>query len=128
MHGMGYETFRELSVWQEAKGLAVSVYQLTDGERLSRDFGLRDQMRRASVSVASNISEGYERSGDDDFARVMRSAQGSLSELRTQLDIAFDVGYLDSESYRATEDQCAKVGAMLTRLVNSRRRTENPSN
>ena len=57
--GMGYETFRELRVWQEAKGLAVSVYQLADGDKLSRDFGLRDQMRRASVSVASNIAEGY---------------------------------------------------------------------
>ncbi len=56
---MGYETFRELRVWQEAKGLAVSVYQLADGDKLSRDFGLRDQMRRASVSVASNIAEGY---------------------------------------------------------------------
>ncbi len=120
---MGYETFRELRVWQEAKGLAVRVYQLTDGKELSRDFGLRDQMRRASVSVASNIAEGYERTGNNDFVRFMRIAQGSLSELRTQLDIACDVGYLDRESHRATEDHCAKVGAMLTRLINSRRRT-----
>ncbi len=71
---MGYETFRELRVWQEAKGLAVQVYQLTNGEALFRDFGLRDQMRRASVSVASNIAEGYERSGNHDFARFMRIA------------------------------------------------------
>lgn len=84
-------------------------------------------MRRASVSVASNIAEGYERSGNNDFARFMRIAQGSLSELRTQLDIACDGGYVDRESYRATEDQCAKVGAMLTRLINSRRRAAGSS-
>ena len=124
---MGYETFRELRVWQEAKGLAVRVHQLTSSEKLSRDFGLRDQMRRASVSVASNIAEGYERSGSNDFTRFMRIAQGSLSELRTQLDIAREVGYGDSESWRTAEDHCAKVGAMLTRLINARRRNSDYS-
>ncbi len=123
---MGYETFRELKVWQEAKGLAVRVYQLTAGEALSRDFGLRDQMRRASVSVASNIAEGYERSGDNDFVRFMRIAQGSLSELRTQLEIASEVGYVDRERWRTGEDHCAKVGAMLTRLISARRNATHP--
>lgn len=118
---MGYQSFRELRVWQEAKKLAVEVYRLTESSCLARDFGLKGQMQRAAVSIASNISEGYERRSDADFLRFLHMAKGSLSELITQLEISKEVGLIAVEFFQPLEEQCAKVGAMLTKLIQSRR-------
>lgn len=89
--GTGY---RNLMVWQKAKALAVRFYLVSDIGPLSRDFGLRDQMRRAAVSVPSNIAEGDERDSDKDAVRFLFIAKGSLAELRTQLEIAVETGRL----------------------------------
>ena len=89
---MGYQSFKDLRVWQEAKALAVAVYRMTSSPGISQDFGLKNQMRRAAVSIASNISEGYERFSDAEFVRFLYIAKGSLSEFVTQLDIAREVG------------------------------------
>ena len=118
---MGYQSFRELRVWQEAKKLAVEIYKLTSSGKLSRDFGLKDQMQRAAVSIASNISEGYERKSDIEFIRFLYIAKGSLSELITQLEIAKEVGFVPEEPFLSVEDLCNKVGAMLTKLIQSRK-------
>jgi four helix bundle protein len=118
---MGYQSFRELRVWQEAKRLAVEIYRLTASGKLSRDFGLRDQMQRAAVSVASNISEGYERKSDAEFIRFLYISKGSLSELITQLEIAREVGLIPEQQFLLLDDQCSKVGAMLTKLIQSRK-------
>jgi four helix bundle protein len=83
--------FHDLRVWQEAKALAVGVYKATE---TLRDFGLRDPIRRAAVSVPSNIAEGDERDTDKDGVRCFFIAKGSLAELRTQLEIASEVGAL----------------------------------
>jgi len=92
---MGYQSFKELRVWQEAKDLAVDIYDLTKTGLLSKDYGLRDQMQRSAVSVACNIAEGYERNSHKDFIRFLMISKGSLSELRTQLEIAHSIGYLN---------------------------------
>ena len=92
---MGEEGYRGLRVWQRAKELAVIIYKLTSTGPLSRDFGLRDQMRRAAVSIASNIAEGDERDTNKDSVRFLYMAKGSLAELRTQLEIARDIGALE---------------------------------
>lgn len=118
---MGYQSFRELRVWQEAKKLAVEIYRLTSSGRLAKDFGLRDQMRRAAVSIASNIGEGYERKSDVEFIRFLYISKGSLSELITQLEIAMEVGLIPEELHAPVVDQCNKVGAMLTKLMQSRK-------
>jgi four helix bundle protein len=118
---MGYQSFRELRVWQEAKKLAVEIYRLTASGSLSRDFGLRNQMQRAAVSIASNISEGYERKSDAEFMRFLYISKGSLSELITQLEIAKEVGLIPEEQFLLLDDQCSKVGAMLTKLIQSRK-------
>jgi four helix bundle protein len=99
-------------------------YQSTGSGGLAKDFGLRDQMRRAEVSIASNISEGYERNSDADFIRFLYISKGSLSELVTQLEISKDVGLITEELFQTLEDQCCKVGAMLTKLIQSRRRPQ----
>jgi four helix bundle protein len=72
---MAYQSFRELRVWQEAKMLAVEIYKLTASGNLSKDFGLKDQMQRAAVSIASNISEGYERKSDAEFIKFLVTSQ-----------------------------------------------------
>jgi four helix bundle protein len=118
---VGYQSFRELRVWQEAKKLAVEIYKLTASGSLSKDFGLKDQMQRAAVSIASNISEGYERKSDVEFIRFLYISKGSLSELITQLEIANEVGLIPEELFLAVDDQCNKVGAMLTKLIQSRK-------
>jgi len=118
---MPYQSFKELTVWKEARDLAVSIYKLTHSGPLSRDFGLKDQMQRSSVSVPSNIAEGYERSTDKEFLHFLDIASGSLSELRTQLDISMSINYSDKQTFDVFEDQCCKIGAMLTNLKRSRR-------
>ncbi len=118
---MGYQSFKELRVWQEAKTLAVGVYRMTSSGNISRDFGLKDQMQRAAVSIASNICEGYERHSDAEFIRFLHIAKGSLSELVTQLEIATEVGLVTGELVPQLQDQCTKVGSMLTKLIQARK-------
>jgi four helix bundle protein len=117
---MAYQSFKELRVWREARDLAVKLYKETADGGFSKDFGLRDQVRRSAVSVASNIAEGYERSTTKDVVRFLFISKGSLSELRTQLEIAHEVGYMDEKLFRALDDKCTKIGAMLTRLIKAR--------
>jgi len=118
---LGYQSFRELNVWKEAKSLAVAIYKLSGGTPLARDFGLKDQMQRSAVSIPSNIAEGYERKSNPEFIRYLLIAKGSLSELITQLEIAREVGLIEAASFLPVEDQCRKVSAMLTKLIQSRR-------
>ena len=117
---MGTEGFRELRVWQAAKALAVDVYQLSATGPLSKDFGLRDQMRRAAVSIPTNIAEGDERDTNRDSVRFLYIAKGSLAELRTQLEIAREVGLLTPEIHQPLERRCAELGHMLGALIKAR--------
>jgi four helix bundle protein len=118
---VGYQSFKELRVWQEAKALAVEIYRVASSGGISRDFGLKDQMQRAAVSIASNICEGYERRSDAEFLRFLHIAKGSLSELVTQLEIAREVGLISEELVPPLEQQCKKVGSMLTKLMQARK-------
>ena len=118
---MAYKSFKELRVWQEAKALAIEVYKITAQGNITKDYGLKEQLQRAAVSVASNIAEGYERNSDKDFIGFLYMAKGSLSELSTQLEIASAIGYLNNDSSEIMNEQCDKVGAMLTKLIKSRR-------
>jgi len=117
---MGAEGFRELRVWQGAKALAITIDRLTANGPLSRDFGLRDQIRRAAVSVPSNIAEGDERETNKDSVRFLYIAKGSLAELRTQLEIARDIGALDPTIFSQLEVTCAEIGRMLGSLIKAR--------
>ncbi len=117
---MGAEGYRELRVWQRAKELAVTIYKLSSTGPLSRDFGLRDQIRRAAVSIPSNIAEGDERDTNKDSVRFLYIAKGSLAELRTQLEIARDIGALDAVSFGQLEATCAEIGRMLGSLIKAR--------
>ena len=120
---MGKKGFRNLLVWQRAKDLAVIVYPMTNTGLFSKDYSLRDQIRRAAVSIASNIAEGDERDTDKDSVRFFYIAKGSLAELRTQIEIAFNIGYLAEDDYNKIELNCADLAKMLGQLIKARQKT-----
>lgn len=120
---MGKGGFKELHVWQRSKDLAVLVYRLTNDGPFQRDFGLRDQMRRAAVSVPSNIAEGDQRETDKEAVRYFFIAKGSAAELNTQAIIAYEIGYLDLDSFNNLQNDCTDIMSMLAKLISSRSRT-----
>jgi four helix bundle protein len=124
---MGKRGFRDLKVWQRAKGLAVDVYAVVKrSPELARDFGLRDQMQRAGVSVCSNIAEGDERDTDKDAVRFFYIAKGSIAELITQLEIAKDARLIEPPSADTLIKEAEEIGAMLGALIKSRAPTSRP--
>jgi four helix bundle protein len=109
--------FHDLEVWREAKALAVEVYRATD---TLKDFSLRDQLRRAAVSVPSNIAEGDERDTDKEAVRFFFIAKGSLAELRTQLEIATDVGLLGTGTTAPLLTRATSLAKRLGALIKAR--------
>ncbi len=119
---MGTKGFKDLIVWQKSKELAITIYKITsENKAFERDLGLRDQMRRSLVSVASNIAEGDERDTDKDSVRFLYIAKGSLAELRTQIEIAYSIKYLTAEVLEALDSECKHLGKMIGRLIQVRR-------
>lgn len=112
--------FRDLKVWAESKKLAVEIYRITQKAQFSKDFGLKDQVRRAAVSVPSNIAEGDERGSNKEAIRFFYISKGSLAELQTQLEIAHEIGYLNQSSLKDLNDKCTTIGKMLGSLIKAR--------
>jgi four helix bundle protein len=112
-------TFRDLVVWQRSKELAVNVYRLTEGMPRSETFGLRDQMRRAAVSVPSNIAEGYARRTTPEYLRSLRIASGSLAELATQMEIALELKnmMLNEELRASAQSRIVEIEKMLFAIM-----------
>ena len=108
------QKFEELEVWQAARTLARGIYALSDAGPFAKDFGLRDQIRRAAVSVSSNIAEGFERHSDSDLKRFLTIARGSNGEVRSQLHIALDLGYVTAEEFNQGVALSTRIGKMLT--------------
>jgi len=94
-----FKTFEEITAWQKARELTRRIYDVTGKGRFGRDFALVDQMRRASISVMSNIAEGFERKGSKEFAYFLSVAKGSLGEVRAQLYVASDQSYIDKPAF-----------------------------
>ena len=115
------ESFRNLAAWQRAIELSLAVYKLTatfpEGER----YGLTNQLRRAAVSVASNIAEGYGRSTRGEYIQFLGHARGSNSEVETQLVIAKGLGFGSKQMLQKAEESCSEVGRMLGALMKSLR-------
>jgi len=108
--------FEELVAWQKARGLTRSVYEVTRQVSLAKDFGLAGQMQRAAVSIMSNVAEGFERGSAADFHRFLSMAKASCAELRSQLYVASDVGYLDRVGFQALLQQSEEVSRILGAL------------
>ena len=114
---MTIKYFEDLEVWKEARHLNRQVYQITQDTVFSRDFGLRDQIRRAAVSVMSNIAEGFERGGNKEFIQFLYIARGSCGEVRSQLYVAFDQGYIGQGVFDGILNSSRRLSVMMRNLV-----------
>jgi four helix bundle protein len=109
--------FEELEVWKTSMSLCTEIYRQTNTELFSKDFGLKDQIRRASVSIPSNISEGYERDSKNQFLYFLSIAKGSCGEVRTQLRIAHNLNYLNEIDYESLNLLCESTGKQLSGFI-----------
>lgn len=117
------ERFEDLLVWQKAMQLVKRVYLLTEGGKLGRDYGLRDQMRRAAVSIPTNIAEGFERASRKEYVNFLNIAKGSAGELRSLLHVSVEVGSLDKAQYESLRDRAVEVSRFLSSQIKALRRT-----
>src|SRR4051812_9801422 len=113
------QSFRDLTVWQRAIALTMEIYKLTSTFPDSERFGLTNQLRRAAVSVPSNIAEGYGRSTKGEYVQFLGHARGSISEVETQLVIARGLEFGSKELLQAAEESCGQVGKMLRTMMKS---------
>ena len=112
--------FQDLKVWLRSKDLAVYIYKLTSKTPFSKDFSLKDQIRRAAVSIPSNIAEGDELGSNKQAIRHFNIAKGSSAEELTQAIIALEIKYIDIKSFEHIEKERNTISGMLTRLINAR--------
>ena len=115
---------RRLAVWQLAMETTVTIYEVTQRFPSEEKFGLTSQMRRAAVSIPSNIAEGAARSSPGDYARFLTIALGSLSELDTQLDLAKRLDYCTQQSFDGLDQQLSSISRMLIALRRSVRNSK----
>ncbi len=118
-----FTKFEEIQCWQKARELTRKIYSASMSGRFARDFGLKDQIRRASVSVMSNIAEGFDRSGTAEFIRFLSIAKGSAAEVRCQLYVAADQGYIDTSQFQELSALANETGLMTGGLIAYLRRS-----
>jgi four helix bundle protein len=107
------EKFEDLIAWQKARVLTKEIYQITRVGEFGRDFGLSGQIQKASVSIMSNIAEGFERGGRGEFHQFLSIAKGSAAEVRSQLYVALDVGYLEKHDFQNFMKKAEEVGRIV---------------
>ncbi|HEV8369099.1 MAG TPA: four helix bundle protein [Pyrinomonadaceae bacterium] len=106
--------FEDIQSWKKGRSLTKEIYQATLTGSFAKDFGLRDQMRRAAVSILSNIAEGFERGGDKEFLHFLAIAKGSAGELRAQLYVALDQDYLSLERFDLLTREAIEISQLIS--------------
>ena len=114
---MAVKNFEDLNVWKQARQLTQEVYRLTKTEKFRKDFGLRDQIRRATISVMSNIAEGFERGGNQEFVQFLYVAKAWCGEVRSQLYVALDQGYATANDSEKLLQLFRRLSGMITNLI-----------
>lgn len=118
-----FQRFEDIEAWQKARELTKAIYAMSNDGQFARDFGLRDQIRRASVSIMSNIAEGFGRGGNKEFIQFLSTAKGPASEVQAQLYVALDAGYINQDQfqklYAETEATARMIAGLLRYLQNS---------
>ena len=120
---MAIKYFEDLEVWKEARLLTRQIYRSTKDLRFSKDFGLSGQIQRAVVSIMSNIAEGFERGGNQEFLQFLYFAKGSCGEVRAQLYVALDQGYVTQKESEELIKSCRRLSAMISNLIDYLRRS-----
>jgi len=111
--------FEDIRAWQEARNLVKQIYTLTDIGIFAKDFGLRDQLRRAAISTVANIAEGFDCDSSVEFARFLGIARRSAVEVQALLYAAVDVGYITQNDFQAYYEQANKVKALISAFKSS---------
>lgn len=112
-----FKTFEDLEVWKKAHIAVMEIYKMTNNDFLSKDYALKDQMRRAAISITSNIAEGHERKSNKEFLYFLNVAKASSSELRSQLILARDLEYITPFVHDLSKDSLVEVNKMLAGLM-----------
>jgi len=110
--------FEDLNAWKIARELTRDIYRITSLDEFSRDFGLKDQIRRASVSIMSNIAEGFERDGNKEFGNFLSISKASAGEVQSQLYVALDQNYISREEFDAIYSKAKESGRVIVGLAN----------
>lgn len=110
-------SYRDLIVWQKSMSLVTEIYSITRNFPSVELYGLGNQMRRSAISIPSNIAEGYGRNSTGDYKRFLQIAVGSLFELQTQVEIAFNLGYITSELFKELVSKTKELELMLLSLI-----------
>jgi four helix bundle protein len=104
--------FEDIQAWQKAREVTRLIYQVTADGSFAKDYGMRDQIQRASVSIMANIAEGFGRHSDKEFANFLNMAHGSASEVQSHLYVALDLNYIDENTFRKLYDLLDEVSRM----------------
>ena len=119
-----FTKIEDMLAWQKAKKLAIDIYKLTNESLFSKDFGLKDQIRRAVISVPSNIAEGFGRGGTNEFKNFLSISKGSLYEVKTQLIIAYELGLVEENSKEQLLVNIEEITGMISGLIKYLKNTE----
>lgn len=107
----------DLSVYSKSRNLIKEIYQLTnENDCFKKDYSFKDQIRRASISIISNIAEGFERDSNREFHKFLGYSKGSAVEVRAQITVAFDIGYIELETKEELKSQCTEIIKMISSL------------
>jgi len=113
------ECFEDLYIWQKAVEYAKEIYLITDKNGLKSDYGLKDQMRRASVSISTNIAEGFERRSRKEYLNFLNIAKGSAGEMRSLIYVASEIGYIDAIEHKQLREKAKFLSGSITNHMNA---------
>jgi len=114
---MKYERFEDLEVWKLSRELVKSIYNISDKDKFWGDYGLANQMQKSSVSIMSNIAEGFERGNNKEFVYFLNVAKGSCGELRSQLYVSLDLGYISEDDFHRNIEMSEKISKSISGFI-----------
>ena len=119
-----FSKFEEIQAWQKARDVTLQIYQITSDSNFSKDYGLKDQIRRASVSIMANIAEGHGRRTNIEFANFLNMARGSVAEVQSHLYVALGLKYINQNQFEELYQTLTEISRMLLSLAQYLRSTE----
>lgn len=114
---MGSKTFEDMKIWQQSMNVACQIYQITSRGEFSKDFGLRDQLRRSAISISSNIAKGHERNNDKELLRFLSYAKASAGEARSQIHLAIRIGYIQEQRDEQILSDLKEISSSLSGFI-----------